>query len=120
MVKAAKRLKDAPKAPAIRFHLREKLDLAKIEKTAMDITFIPYHGKPKKYDDEVVRSKAKNGTTHFHARQLFHRCYTVFEHNDKKAISGLRLLYVAISLIIQNAWVYSSWSYMRERKQGVQ
>ncbi len=85
--RATKRLKNAPKAPAIRFHLREKLDLAKIEKAAnkilqglarpilsgkclefaMDITFIPYHGKPKKYDDEVVRSKAKNGTTHFHA-----------------------------------------------------
>ena len=31
----------------------------------------------------------------------------------------LRLLYVAISLIIQNAWVYFNWSYMRERKQGV-
>ena len=84
---AAKRLKNAPKAPAIRFHLREKLDIAKIEKAAnkilqglakpilsgkclefaMDITYIPYHGKPKKDDAEVVRSKAKNGTTHFHA-----------------------------------------------------
>ncbi len=32
----------------------------------------------------------------------------------------IRLLYVAISLIIQNAWVYFNWSYMRERKQGVQ
>ena len=31
----------------------------------------------------------------------------------------LRLLYVAVSLIIQNAWVYFNWSYMRERKQGV-
>ncbi len=31
----------------------------------------------------------------------------------------IRLLYVAISLIIQNAWVYFNWSYMRERKQGV-
>jgi putative transposase len=31
----------------------------------------------------------------------------------------LRLVYVAISLIIQNTWVYFNWSYMRERKQGV-
>jgi putative transposase len=31
----------------------------------------------------------------------------------------LRLLYVAISLIIQNAWVYFNWSYMRGRKQGI-
>jgi putative transposase len=30
----------------------------------------------------------------------------------------LRLLYVAVSLILQNAWVYTNWSYMRERKQG--
>ncbi len=29
---AAKRLKNAPKAPVIRFHLGEKLDLAKIER----------------------------------------------------------------------------------------
>jgi hypothetical protein len=64
---AAKRFKNAPKAPAIRFHLRRKLEIARIEKAAnkilqglakpilcgkclefaMDITFIPYHGKPK-------------------------------------------------------------------------
>lgn len=31
----------------------------------------------------------------------------------------LRLLFVAISRIIQNAWVYFNWSYMRERKKGV-
>jgi putative transposase len=84
---AAKRFKNAPKAPAIRFHLRRKLEIARIEKAAnkilqglakpilcgkclefaMDITFIPYHGKPKKDDTEIVRSKAKDGTTHFHA-----------------------------------------------------
>jgi hypothetical protein len=34
---------------------------------AIDIHYIPYHGKPKKDDDEIVRSKAKSGTTHFHA-----------------------------------------------------
>ena len=31
----------------------------------------------------------------------------------------LRLLYVAISLIFQNEWVYFNWSYRRERNQGV-
>jgi putative transposase len=35
-------------------------------KFAADITLIPYHGKPKKNANEIVRSKAKRGTTHFH------------------------------------------------------
>lgn len=35
-------------------------------KFAADITLIPYHGKPKKNAYEIVRSKAKRGTTHFH------------------------------------------------------
>jgi putative transposase len=36
-------------------------------KIAIDLTYIPYHGKPKKSSYEIVRSKAKSGTTHFHA-----------------------------------------------------
>ncbi len=84
---ASKIFKNAPKAPAMRYHLREKLDIVRLEKAAnkilqglarpilsgrylefaIDITYIPYHGKPKKDDDEIVRSKAKDGTTHFHA-----------------------------------------------------
>lgn len=84
---AAKIFKKAPKAPAIRFHLRKKLDIVQIEQMAneilqrlarpifsgkclefaIDIHYIPYHGKPKKDDAEIVRSKAKSGTTHFHA-----------------------------------------------------
>ncbi len=75
---AAKRFKNAPKAPAIRFHLRRKLELARIEKAAnkilqglakpilcgkclefaMDITYIPYHGKPKKDDTEMPANDA--------------------------------------------------------------
>jgi putative transposase len=35
-------------------------------KFAADITLIPYHGKPEKTINEIVRSKAKRGTTHFH------------------------------------------------------
>jgi len=31
----------------------------------------------------------------------------------------LRLIYVGISLILQNAWIYLNWTYMRERRQGV-
>lgn len=114
---AAKRFKNAPKAPAIRFHLRKKLDLAKIEKAAnrilqglakpilsgkclefaMDITYIPYHGKPKKDDDEVVRSKAKNGTTHFHAYATLYvivcgKRFTLALRYIKKGTSNLEIV----------------------------
>jgi hypothetical protein len=134
---AAKIFKKAPKASAIRFHLRNKLDIETIEKMAneilqklarpilsgkhlefaIDIHYIPYHGKPKKDDAEIVRSKAKRGTTHFHAyatlyvivmgkrftlavkyikkgyvqsgnRQLLHGCNTVFEPDYYKAVYG--------------------------------
>lgn len=34
---------------------------------AIDLTLIPYHGKPAHDEKEVYRSKAKSGTTHFHA-----------------------------------------------------
>src|SRR5574342_448980 len=84
---AAKIFKKAPKAPAIRYHLREKLDIVQVERMAneilqklarpilsgkclefaIDIHYIPYHGEPKKDENEIVRSKAKSGTTHFHA-----------------------------------------------------
>jgi len=34
---------------------------------AIDLTLIPYHGQPKSDEEEVYRSQAKSGTTHFHA-----------------------------------------------------
>jgi hypothetical protein len=34
---------------------------------ACDLTLIPYHGQPLHDADEVYRSQAKSGTTHFHA-----------------------------------------------------
>jgi putative transposase len=36
-------------------------------KIAVDYTLIPYHGRPKREKDEVVRGKPKSGTTWFHA-----------------------------------------------------
>jgi putative transposase len=36
-------------------------------KIAIDYTLIPYHGKPKREKDEIVRGKPKAGTTWFHA-----------------------------------------------------
>ena len=34
---------------------------------AIDLTLIPYHGKPLLDKKEIYRSQAKSGTTHFHA-----------------------------------------------------
>jgi len=34
---------------------------------AIDLTLIPYHGKPAQYEEEIYRGEAKSGTTHFHA-----------------------------------------------------
>ena len=34
---------------------------------AIDLHLVPYHGQPLHDDDEVYRSKAKSGTSHFHA-----------------------------------------------------
>jgi putative transposase len=33
---------------------------------AIDLVLIPYHGQPLAEEDEVMRSEAKSGTTHFH------------------------------------------------------
>ena len=34
---------------------------------AIDLTLIPYHGQPHRRSEEIYRSQAKSGTTHFHA-----------------------------------------------------
>ncbi len=34
---------------------------------AVDLTLVPYHGKPKKREREVYRGPARSGTSHFHA-----------------------------------------------------
>jgi DDE family transposase len=39
---------------------------------ACDLTLRPYHGRPFARDDEVYRSRAKSGTSHFHA---YATCY---------------------------------------------
>ncbi len=37
------------------------------QRLAIDLTLIPYHGKPFGDPDEVYRSQARDGTSHFHA-----------------------------------------------------
>ena len=41
---------------------------------AIDLTLIPYHGKPFAHQREIYRGEAKSGTTHFHA---YATCYLV-------------------------------------------
>jgi hypothetical protein len=46
----------------LRRHLRSRR-----HRLACDLTLIPYHGQHHSDADEIVRGKAKSGTTHFHA-----------------------------------------------------
>src|SRR5436305_5853775 len=38
-----------------------------LQRLAIDLTLIPYHGQPFRDPAEIYRSQAKNGTSHFHA-----------------------------------------------------
>ena len=38
-----------------------------LQKLAIDLTLIPYHGQPFRDLDEIYRGQAKSGTSHFHA-----------------------------------------------------
>jgi hypothetical protein len=51
---------------ALAGHLPEPLR-KRPQRLAIDLTLIPYHGKPFGDPDEVYRSQAKDGTSHFHA-----------------------------------------------------
>ena len=78
--------KRGPAARTLRYHL-QKLKLKALEKAitpllhylakpmlvgkkliiVLDFKDVPYHGEPQEDGKEIRRSKAKNGTTHFHA-----------------------------------------------------
>src|SRR5512135_964499 len=85
---ACKRLRDAPSDEAARVALRATLpDFAETQRRlnralaghlpkglrkdrqrlAIDLVLIPYHGTPQRDPEEIVRSKPKSGTSHFHA-----------------------------------------------------
>src|SRR4051812_25375100 len=85
---ACKRLRDAPSDEAARLALLATLpDFAQTQRRlnralagdlpralrqrrqrlAIDLVLIPYHGQPRRDPAEVVRGKAKGGTSHFHA-----------------------------------------------------
>ncbi|MEE9176614.1 MAG: ISH3 family transposase [Thermodesulfobacteriota bacterium] len=84
---AVKKVKKCLTAGALRHHLRKEVNIKPIEKRinailqkiamkilsgkwlefAVDLVYLPYHGQHMKEENEIVRSKAKHGTTHFHA-----------------------------------------------------
>ena len=49
------------------------------QRLAVDLTLIPYHGRPFHDANEIYRSQPKSGTTHFHA---YASCYVV-EHGQR-------------------------------------
>lgn len=87
---ACESVHDAPTSPAILYQLRQgwlaDLDLGEVEEqlnkllidllpdhiqgrqheVAIDLTNVPYHGEAYRDEDEICRSMAKSGTTHFH------------------------------------------------------
>jgi putative transposase len=42
---------------------------------AIDLVLVPYHGEPHQDEDEVRRSQAREGTTHFHCYATAHLIY---------------------------------------------
>lgn len=48
-------------------NLRRHLQKGKSLEVAGDLTDLPYHGEPDQSEEEIRRSQAKSGTTHFHS-----------------------------------------------------
>jgi putative transposase len=48
------------------------------QRLAIDLVLIPYHGTPRHDPEEIVRSKAKSGTSHFHA---YATAYVIHKHH---------------------------------------
>src|SRR3954468_2246007 len=51
---------------ALAGHLPKAL-CKRLQRLAIDLTLIPYHGQPFRDPEEIYRSQAKSGTSHFHA-----------------------------------------------------
>src|SRR3954449_6746068 len=51
-----------------------------LQRLAIDLTLIPYHGQPFGDPAEVYRSQAKDGTSHFHGHQRLTLRHTTRQH----------------------------------------
>jgi hypothetical protein len=110
-------VQDAPTSPAVLYQLRQgwldELELGEIEEqlnnllvdrlpdsiqgqqheVAIDLTNVPYQGEACRDDDEIRRSLAKSGTTHFHA---YASAYII--KNNKR-----------VTVAITYCWAYDSY-----------
>lgn len=71
----------------LQVHSQHTLKLGKYH-FAIDLTTIPYHGTHYKEEREITRSKAKRGTTHFHA---YATIYLI--QRNKRYTLGLKYVY---------------------------
>ena len=55
---------------------------------AIDLTEIPYHGRCKRSEQEIVRGRAKSGTTHFHTYASLY----VIKHNKRFTLDVVPVL----------------------------
>lgn len=84
------------------------------QRVAIDLTLVPYHGRPMLDASEVYRSQARDGTSHFHAYatayvnyrgQRFTLALTVVERGEKMEEVVRRLLRRLAALGIQTQMV---------------
>ena len=71
-------LNDVLVANLTRRMLRVRCDVA------IDLVLVPYHGKPDQDEDEIRRSQARDGTTHFHCYATAYMIY-----NDQRITLSL-------------------------------
>src|SRR5512147_683717 len=55
----------------------------RLQRLAIDLTLIPYHGKPFRDPSEVYRGQAKDGTSHFHAYAIAY----VVKHGQRYTVA---------------------------------
>ena len=60
----------------------------RLQKLAIDLTLIPYHGQPFRDLDEIYRGQAKSGTSHFH---VYATAYVIRHgHRYTVALTGVK------------------------------
>ncbi len=120
---ACQELQDAPSANRLREVLAQALpDRAKLQQAlnrilraqtprfikrgkwsyyiAIDLTLIPYHGECYVDENEIVRSQAKSGTTHFHGYAT-----VSIVHNNQRYVLALRFVEKGESMVTIVKWL---------------
>ena len=110
---------------------------------AIDLTLIPYHGRPQNHPDEIYRSQPKCGTSHFYG---YATCYVIrmghpgstrwvretyrtrfgietsYRQMNEARIGTcsrsplLRLFFLGLAMILRNVWVWFHPTTLSERQ----